>query len=296
MNIKKSGMVSIIGKPNVGKSTLANCLVGEKIAIVSNKPQTTRNRICAVCNSGDTQIVFVDTPGFHKPHSKLDEYMVNVVNTSVSSVDAIVLMIEPVAELTTVNEMLIEKIDKSGLPSVLVINKIDTIKKEKLLQIIDIYSNAYKFDAIVPMSAKTGEGRENLLNELKSFIKEGPELFPEGMVTDQPERQIMAEIIREKILNELDREVPHGIAVEIERFIENEKEIIEIDATIYCEKASHKGIVIGKRGAMLKKIGEQARVDMEAFMGTKVFLQTWVKVKDKWRNSEAMIKNFGYRD
>jgi GTP-binding protein Era len=291
-------MVTIAGRPNVGKSTLTNCLVGEKIAIVSNKPQTTRNRISAVVNRDDTQIVFMDTPGFHKARNKLGDYMDNVVRESIADVDAIMLLVEPIASVGTQESMLIEQLKGTKIPSILVINKIDTLEsKEELLAVIAAYSAQHDFAAIVPISAKTGEGVDALFEEVKKFAAPGPQLFPEDMVTDQPERQIMAEIIREKLLWCLDREVPHGTAVEIDRFSEREDSgIIDLEATIYCEKASHKGIIIGKNGAMLKKISTMARNDCEKFMGTKVYLRCWVKVKENWRDSDFLIKNFGYRE
>lgn len=294
--ISKTAMITICGRPNVGKSTLTNALAGEKIAIVSNKPQTTRNRITAVCQRGETQFVFLDTPGFHKPRTRLGDYMVNVVRQSVADVDAVVLVVEPVASLGPQERELIASIKATNCPAVLAINKLDTVEPEKLLAVIALYSEAYAFNAIVPISAKTGDGVEELLKELDKFAVESPALFPEGVTTDQPEKQVCAELIREKLLLNLEREVPHGTAVEITRFSERDDGIIDLEATIYCEKASHKGIIIGKHGAMLKKIGEDARKDIEEFMGTKVFLQTWVKVKEKWRDSNSLLRNFGYTD
>ena len=294
--ISKTAMITICGRPNVGKSTLTNALAGEKIAIISNKPQTTRNRITAVCERGETQFVFLDTPGFHKPRTRLGNYMVNVVRQSVADVDAVVLVVEPVASLGPQERELIASIKAANCPAVLAINKLDTVEPEKLLAVIALYSEAYAFNAIVPISAKTGDGVEELLKELDKFAVESPALFPEGVTTDQPEKQVCAELIREKLLLNLEREVPHGTAVEITRFSERDDGIIDLEATIYCEKASHKGIIIGKHGAMLKKIGEDARKDIEEFMGTKVFLQTWVKVKEKWRDSNSLLRNFGYTD
>ena len=292
----KNAMITIAGRPNVGKSTLANTLAGEKVAIVTNKPQTTRNRIFAVVNRGDTQLVFVDTPGFHKARNKLGDYMVRVVNESVTDVDAVCLVVEPAASVGTQETLLLEKLAGGGAPVVLVINKIDTVKKEELLSVIDVYRKAYDFADIVPLSARTGENVEELLKVLETYAQDGPQLFPEGMVTDQPEKQICAEIIREKLLLCLDREIPHGTAVVIERFTERESGIIDLDAVIYCEKQSHKGMIIGKHGAMLKKIGAMAREDIEAFMGTKVYLQTWVRVKEDWRDRDGLLKNFGFAD
>ena len=296
MNIKKSGMISIVGRPNVGKSTLTNALVGEKIAIVSNKPQTTRNRISAVVNRGECQYVFLDTPGLHKARTRLGDYMVKVVNQSVADVDAILLLVEPIPHIGGPEAELIARIKQLGVPSILVINKMDTVEKEALLAVMQTYGQAHDFNAILPISAKQNEGVNELLDLLAEFLPEGPQLFPDDMVTDQPERQVCAEIIREKLLLCLDKEIPHGTAVEITRFSERDNEIIDLDATIYCEKASHKGIIIGKGGAMLKKISTLARTDIEAFMGTKVFLQTWVKVKEGWRDNLNLIHNFGYRD
>ena len=292
----KTAMVTICGRPNVGKSTLTNFLVGEKIAIVSNKPQTTRNRICGIVTRGDTQFVFVDTPGYHRARTKLGDYMVNTVRESIADVDATILVVEPIPAIGPQEEGLIEKIKGSRCPAILAINKIDTVEKDKLLEVIAVYSEAAKFDAIIPISAKTGDGVEELLELCGKYAIESPFLFDEDLTTDQPERQVMAEIIREKLLWNLEREIPHGTAVEITRFSERDNGIIDIDATIYCEKASHKGIIIGKRGDMLKKISTQARTDCEKFMGTKVYLTTWVKVKENWRDSDFLVRNFGYND
>ena len=294
--ISKTAMITICGRPNVGKSTLTNTFAGEKIAIVSDKPQTTRNRITAVCQRGETQFVFLDTPGFHKPRTRLGDYMVNVVRQSVADVDAVVLVVEPVATVGIQERELINSIKAAKCPAVLAINKIDTVEPERLLSVIALYSAEYPFEAIVPISAKTGDGVEDLLKELDKFAMESPALFPEGVTTDQPEKQVCAELIREKLLLNLEREVPHGTAVEITRFSERDDGIIDLEATIYCEKTSHKGIIIGKHGSMLKKIGEDARKDIEEFMGTKVFLQTWVKVKENWRDSNALLHNFGFTD
>ena len=292
----KSAMITIAGRPNVGKSTLTNYLVGEKIAIVSNKPQTTRNRICGIVTRGDTQFVFVDTPGYHRARTKLGDYMVNTVRESIADVDATILVVEPIASIGAQEESLIEKIKASKSPAILCINKIDTVEKEALLEVIAAYSQAMDFAAIIPICAKNGDGVEQLLKVCEKFAVESPFLFDEDITTDQPERQVMAEIIREKILWNLDREIPHGTAVEISRFSERDNGIIDIDATIYCEKASHKGIIIGKQGAMLKKISTQARTDCERFMGTKVYLTTWVKVKENWRDSDFLVRNFGYSE
>ena len=292
----KSAMITIAGRPNVGKSTLTNYLVGEKIAIVSNKPQTTRNRICGIVTRGNTQFVFVDTPGYHRSRTKLGDYMVNVARDSIADVDLTILVVEPIASIGPQEEGLLEKIKASKCPSVLAINKIDTIEKEKLLEVIAVYSQAAQFDAIIPISAKTGDGVEELLKLCEKYAVDSPFLFPEDLTTDQPERQVMAEIIREKLLWCLDKEIPHGTAVEITTFSERDSGVIDIDATIYCEKASHKGIIIGKQGAMLKKISTMARTDCEKFMGTKVYLTTWVKVKENWRDSDFLVRNFGYSE
>lgn len=292
--MEKTAVITICGRANAGKSTLTNQLVGEKIAIVSNKPQTTRNRITGVVSHQDIQFVLLDTPGFHKPRNKLGDYMVNVVKESVADVDCAILVVEPVPYIGPQETGLMEKLREEGIPAVLAINKIDTVEKSALLEVIALYSKEYQFDAIVPISAKTGDGIKDLISEMSRFAQEGPHLFPDDMYTDQPERQICAEMIREKLLNCMSKEVPHGTAVEISRFHEREDGVIEIEATIYCEKASHKGIIIGKNGSMLKKIGELARQDMEEFLDTKVFLQTWVRVKENWRDSDVMIKNFGF--
>lgn len=292
----KTAIITIAGRPNVGKSTLINHLVGEKIAIVSNKPQTTRNRICGIRTQENLQYVFVDTPGYHRARTKLGDYMVNAVRESISDVDATLLVVEPIASVGAQEQALIEKIQATRCPSILVINKIDTVEKDKLLEVIAVYSQAGAFDTIVPICAKTGDGIDVLLSECEKYAVEGPFLFPDDVTTDQPERQVMAEIIREKLLWCLEREVPHGTAVEITTFSERDNGIIDIDATIYCEKASHKGIIIGKNGAMLKKISSMARADCEKFMGTKVYLTTWVKVKENWRDSDFLIRNFGYSE
>ena len=277
--IKKTAMITIAGRPNVGKSTLTNALVGEKIAIVSPKPQTTRNRICGVVNRGETQFVFLDTPGFHKARTRLGDYMVKVVKDSVADVEAVCLMVEPIAKVGAPEQALIDRIREEQLPAVLVINKIDTIEKAQLLEVMAAYSGAHEFDAIIPISAQEKDGLEELMEQLEKYAAEGPQLFPDGMSTDQPEKQVVAEIVREKLLRNLDKEVPHGTAM---------------DVTIYCEKASHKGIIIGKNGAMLKKIASHAREDIERFMGTKVYMETWVKVKENWRDNVNYIRSFGY--
>ena len=292
----KTAIITIAGRPNVGKSTLTNFLVGEKITIVSNKPQTTRNRICGVLTRDNTQYVFVDTPGYHKPRTKLGEYMVNSVKDSIADVDLTLLMVEPIASVGAQEQMLLEELGAKRTPVILLINKIDSIEKDKLLEVIAAYSQAYAFKAIIPISARTGDGVDQLLEECEKYTVESPFLFPDDITTDQPERQVMAEIIREKLLWNLEKEIPHGTAVEINTFTERDNGIIDLDATIYCEKSSHKGIIIGKNGEMLKKISSMARSDCEKFMGTKVYLTTWVKVKENWRDSDFMVRNFGYRE
>lgn len=294
--MEKNAMITIAGRPNVGKSTLTNALVGEKVAIVSNKPQTTRNRITGIVARGDTQFVFMDTPGFHRARTRLGEYMDKVVRESVADVDAVLLVVEPIASIGRQEEELIAQIKASGIPAVLAVNKIDTVEKGELLAVIAAYAAAYEFDAIIPISAKTGDGLEELLAQLGKYAVEGPHLFPEDMYTDQPEKQLCAELVREKLLWKLDKEVPHGTAVEVTRFAEREDGVIEIDVTIYCEKSSHKGIIIGKKGEMLRTIGEMARKDMELLLDAKVYLQTWVRVKENWRDSQFLLRNFGFSE
>ena len=292
--IKKTAMITIAGRPNGGKSTLTNALVGEKIAIVSSKPQTTRNRICGVVNRGDTQFVLMDTPGLHRARTRLGDYMVKVVKDSVADVDAVCLLVEPVAKVGVPERELIARIKEESLPAVLVINKIDTVEKPVLLEVMAAYSAEHDFDAIIPVSAQRKEGLEELMDQLAKYAEEGPQLFPDGMTTDQPERQIVAEIVREKLLRNLDKEVPHGVAIEVTKFSQRDDGVIDLDVTIYCEKASHKGIIIGKNGAMLKKISSHAREDIERFMGEKVYMETWVKVKENWRDNVNYIRSFGY--
>ena len=289
----KSGFVAIIGMANVGKSTLLNALAGQKIAIVSDKPQTTRNRILAIYNDKEHQIIFTDTPGVHKPHNKLGEFMAKSVSEAINDVDIAVFVADATKKITDAERNVIEEIEKSGADKMLVINKTDLVKKEELLPIIADYSSLGDFTAIVPMSARTGDGVDILLDELKRALPEGPKFYDDEIITDQQEKQIAAEIIREKLLWFLDKEVPHGIAVEIEKMQEL-PEITRIYAVIYCEKASHKGIIIGKNGEMLKKIATRARGDIEKMLDKKVYLELWVRVKNDWRNSEKMIKNFGF--
>ena len=296
-NIKNVAMITVCGRPNVGKSSLTNALVGEKVAIVSNKAQTTRNRIYGVVNREDTQYILLDTPGLHKPKSALGEYMVKVVTSSLSDVDCALLLVEPIAHVGGPELALIERIKEEHLPAILCINKIDTVEPAELLPVIAAYNEAWDgFDAIIPISAHSGSGLDDLMKELRKYASEGHQLFPDGQTSDQPERQVVGEIVREKLLLCLDKEIPHGTAVEITRFSERDSGVIDVDATIYCEKASHKGIIIGKQGAMLKKISTLARHDIEKFMGTKVYLETWVKVKENWRDNVNYVRSFGYND
>ena len=289
----KSGFVSIIGMPNVGKSTLLNAIAGQKIAIISEKPQTTRNKILAVYTTDEEQIVFTDTPGIHNPHNKLGEFMVNAANESINDVDVILFVVDASRKIQDMEREIAKNIKKTGLPCILVLNKSDAVHKENLLPMIADYSSINEFDSIVPMSAKTGDGLEILLNDIREHIPEGPQFYDEDTVTDQPEKQIAAEIIREKMLWLLDKEVPHGIAIEITK-MQEKPDITNIYATIYCEKATHKGIIIGKNGEMLKKIGTLSRKDIEQMLDKKVYLELWVKVKTDWRNNDFLIKNFGY--
>ena len=297
MNITKTAMITVCGRPNVGKSSLTNALVGEKVAIVSNKAQTTRNRIYGVVNREDTQFILLDTPGLHKPKSALGDYMVKVVTSSLSDVDCALLLVEPIPHVGGPELALIQRIQEEKIPAILCINKIDTIEKAELLPVIAAYNEAWDgFDAIIPISAHSGDGLEELVKELGKYAEEGPQLFPDGETSDQPERQVVGELVREKLLLCLDKEIPHGTAVEITRFSERDSGVIDVEAVIYCEKASHKGIIIGKQGAMLKKISTMARHDIEKFMGTKVYLETWVKVKENWRDNMNYVRSFGYRD
>ena len=296
-DIKNVAMITVCGRPNVGKSSLTNALVGEKVAIVSNKAQTTRNRIYGVVERGDTQFILMDTPGLHKPRHALGEYMVKVVTASLSDVDCALLLVEPIAHVGAPEQALIDRIREEKLPCILCINKIDTVEPSALLPVIAAYHEAWDgFDAILPISAHSGSGLEELMAELRKYGQESPRLFPEGQTSDQTERQLMGEILREKLLLCLDKEIPHGTAVEITKFSERDSGVVDVDAVIYCEKASHKGIIIGKQGAMLKKISSLARRDMEKFMGTKVYLETWVKVKENWRDNMNYVRGFGYRD
>lgn len=289
----KSGFVSIIGVPNVGKSTLLNQIVGQKIAIISDKPQTTRNKILAIHTTDTEQIIFTDTPGIHKPHNRLGEYMVRVAKESMTDTDVLLLVVDATKKIQEAEREIAENLQALGIPCILVINKVDAVRKETLLPLIADYSSLYPFEEIVPISAKTGDGTELLLEKIKGYLEEGPQFYYEDMVTDQPEKQIAAEIIREKLLWLLDKEVPHGIAIEVSKMQELPK-ITNIYVTIYCEKASHKGIIIGKGGEMLKKIGSLARGDIEKMLDKKVYLELWVRVKPDWRNNNYLMKNFGF--
>ena len=290
MNGYKSGYVGIVGVPNVGKTTLLNALIGQKIAIISPKPQTTRGKILGIMTDDECQAVFLDTPGFHKPKNKLGENMIKAVNETISEADFLICVVEPDTEIRNSEEEVIKK--GMDIPAILVINKIDTVKKDELLPVIDKYSKLRDFEKIIPISAKTGDGVELLKDAIKELLPEGPMYYPEEMVTDQPEKQIVAEIIREKTLLYLDKEVPHGIAVEIVKMKEKEN-VTSISANIYCEKDSHKGIIIGAGGKTLKRIGEKARIDCEKMLDKKVFMELWVKVKKDWRNSNFLMKEFG---
>ena len=291
----KSAFIAIVGKPNVGKSSILNRLLGQQIAIVSSKPQTTRNRITGVLTDGEYQIVFFDTPGMHKPKNTLGKYMVRSVNESVGGVDCCMLVVEAGKEPTPADLSLIEKFKSIGMPAILAINKIDMLKeKDELMKQILAYSQLFDFEAVVPVSAQDGSGMDELLDELKKQASEGGHFFDDDTLTDQPERVIAAELIREKILRLCDKEIPHGTAVLIEKMKTRDNGILDIDATIYCERETHKRIIIGKNGAMLKKISTYARQDIERFFDCKVFLQTWIKVKEDWRNRAQLVQNFGY--
>lgn len=289
----KSGFVTLIGRPNVGKSTLMNYLIGQKIAITSNKPQTTRNRIQTVLTTEQGQVVFVDTPGIHKAKNKLGEYMVNVAERTLNEVDVVLWLVEPSTFIGAGEKHIAEQLKRVKTPVILVINKVDMVKKEEVLTFIDAYQKLYDFAEIVPVSAKSGENTDELLRVLFQYLPYGPQFYDEDTVTDQPQRQIVAEIIREKALHALNEEIPHGIAVSIEK-MQFKRKIVEIEATIICERDSHKGIIIGKQGSMLKKIGTNARYEIEKMLEMQVNLKLWVKVKKDWRDSDFLIKNFGY--
>ena len=291
----KSGFVTLIGRPNVGKSTLMNHLIGQKIAITSNKPQTTRNRIQTVLTTEEGQIVFVDTPGIHKAKNKLGEYMVNIAERSLNEVDVVLWLVEPSNFIGAGEKHIIEQLKKVKTPVILVINKIDMVTREEILAFIDTYRKEYDFAEIVPVSARTGDNTDELVKVILNYLPYGPQFYDEDTVTDQPERQIVAELIREKALHCLNEEIPHGIAVSIYQMKMNKK-VCHIDATIICERDSHKGIIIGKQGSMLKKIGSIARYEIERLLDCKVNLKLWVKVQKNWRDSDYMMKNFGYRE
>jgi len=291
-----SGFAALIGRPNVGKSTLMNHLIGQKIAITSDKPQTTRNRIQTVYTDEEAQVIFLDTPGIHKAKNKLGNYMVSVAENTLKEVDVILWLVEPTTYIGAGEQHIIEKLKTVKTPVVLVINKVDTIKKEEILKFIDTYRKELNFSDIVPVSALKGTNTDELMRVIKKYLPEGPMYYDEDTVTDQPMRQIAAELIREKALKCLDDEIPHGIAVLIDSMKERPNGLYDIDASIVCERDSHKGIIIGKQGSMLKKIGSAARYEIEALMGTKVNLQLWVKVRKEWRDSDLYLKNYGYRD
>jgi len=289
----RSGFVTLIGRPNVGKSTLMNYLIGQKIAITSNKPQTTRNRIQTVLTGEDGQIVFVDTPGIHKAKNKLGEYMVNIAERTLNEVDVVLWLVEPATFIGAGDQHIARQLARVNTPVILVVNKIDMVKKEELVVIIDTYRKLYDFAAIVPVCARSGDNTDELIKVVMQHLPYGPQFYDEETVTDQPERQIVAELIREKALHALNEEIPHGIAVVIDK-MQTRKKIIDIEATIICERDSHKGIIIGKQGNMLKKIGSNARFEIEQMLESKVNLQVWVKVKKDWRDSEFLMRNFGY--
>lgn len=293
----KSGFVTIIGRPNVGKSTLMNHLIGQKIAITSNKAQTTRNRIQTVYTGEQGQIVFLDTPGINRAKNKLGEYMLSAAENTLKEVDVILWLVEPTTFIGAGERYIIEKLQRVKTPVILVVNKIDTVAEEEIFKAIDTYKEVYDFKEIVPVSALRSRNTDELIKIIFQYLEDGPQYYDEDTITDQPERAIVAEMIREKALRSLDKEVPHGIAVVIDRMKDREGgNIVDIDATIICERDSHKGIIIGKQGSMLKKIGTQARMDMENLLDTKVNLKLWVKVKKDWRDSEFLLKNYGYQN
>jgi GTP-binding protein Era len=293
--MKKAGYIAIVGRPNVGKSTLLNAILGEKIAIVSSKPQTTRNRILGIYTKGEAQFIFVDTPGIHKPQNSLGDYMVEAAKSSMTEADALILMVDAGRTPTTVEENVITYLKQSGVPAVLALNKTDLYTPEEVATTIKIYAEKHDFAAFVPLSAKNGKQVLDVLDECEKLLAESEWFFPEDMITDQPERQIAAEIIREKLLRTLNKEVPHGVAVVIEEF-KDEGGLVRIRAEIFCEKASHKGIIVGKNGVELKRVGTYAREDLEKLFGAKVYLNLWVKVKENWRESARTVGNFGYRE
>ena len=289
----KTGFIAIVGRPNVGKSTLLNQILGEKIAIVSKRPQTTRNRITGILTEGEDQFVFLDTPGLHNPRTKLGDFMVKTADSAIGEADAAILVVEPREAVGEIEQTVIDRIKRLGIPAVLAINKIDAVTPLNVAKTIEAYSAAFDFDAVVPMAAKSGKNVSILVDECRRYLSESEWFFPDDIVTDQPERQIVAEIIREKILRLLSEEIPHGTAVVIEAFEESDR-LLSIRAEIFCEKESHKRIILGKQGSMLKTIGTYAREDLEKFFGLKVYLDLWVKVKEKWRDSTFQLMNFGY--
>ena len=293
--MKRTGFIAIVGRPNVGKSTLLNTMLGEKVAIVSSKPQTTRNRIIGIHTVGDDQFVFLDTPGIFRPKNTLGTFMVKTANSTMQDADAVILVTDTGKNITEVEKNVIDYSRKTGTPIVLALNKIDLYRREQIAETIAAYAALHEFSAVVPICAKNGKGVEALLDECKQFLGESEFFFPEDMVTDQSERQVAAEVIREKLLRTLDKEIPHGVAVAIEAF-KDEGSLISIRAEIFCEKASHKGIIVGKGGEELKRVGSYARADLEAIFGTKVFLDLWVKVKENWRDSQRGITDFGYSE
>lgn len=293
--MKRTAFIAIVGRPNVGKSTLLNAILGEKVAIVSSKPQTTRNRILGIETRGEDQYVFMDTPGIHRPKNSLGEFMVKTADSSMRDADAVVLVIDPGKAISPVEENVISYLKASGIPGILVLNKIDLYRREVLAQTIATYAAKHDFAAVVPISARSGKNVDEVMQECSAFLAESEWFFPEDMITDQPEQQIAAEVIREKVLRALDEEVPHGVAVVIEEFTD-EKTMVRIRAEIFCEKASHKGIIVGKGGETLKRIGTNARQELERILGVKVYLNLWVKVKENWRESARTVQNFGYRN
>ena len=293
--MKKTSFIAIVGRPNVVKSTLLNAIIGEKVAIVSQKPQTTRNRITGIYTEADNQFVFFDTPGLHSPRTKLGDFMVKTASQTLGGVDHAILVVEAREEVGDIEAQLISRFKSDGMRAILVINKIDTFRAANIAKTIQAYADAFDFDAVIPISAKTGKGVDIVIDECRQFLSEGEWFFDEDMITDQPERQIVAEIIREKLLRSLDEEIPHGTAVTIEEWSEK-RGVISIRAEIYCEKATHKGIIIGKRGALIKQIGTQARQDAERMLDAKVFLDLYVRVKENWRESDFNINNFGYHE
>ena len=293
--MKKTGFIAIVGRPNVGKSTLLNSILGEKVAIVSSKPQTTRNRIIGIHTKGDDQYVFLDTPGIFKPRNTLGSFMVKTANSSMQDADAVILVVDTGKPISDVEKNVIEYLKKTETPSVLALNKIDMYRREQIAETIAAYAELHAFSAVVPICAKNGKGVEEVLDECAPFLQESDFFFPEDMVTDQSERQVAAEVIREKLLRTLNKEIPHGVAVAIEEF-KDEGSLVSIRAEIYCEKASHKGIIVGKNGEELKRVGSYARADLEAILGAKVYLNLWVKVKENWRDSQRGITDFGFTE